>query len=143
MKIQWPEKITVVHLNINLIRNKFDALFFFIDTKIDILLISETKLNDSFASAQFRSKGFCTPSVEINLKKKKLLLICYYNPHRSLISSNRYYLNNILDKYSISYENLVYMGDFNLTMDDKLMIEFWELNDLSSLIDKPRFYKSY
>ena len=143
MKIQWPEKITVVHLNINLIRNKFDALFFFIDTKIDILLISETKLNDSFASAQFRSKGFCTPSVEINLKKKKLLLICYYNPHRSLISSNRYYLNNILDKYSISYENLVYMGDFNLTMDDKLMIDFWELNDLSSLIDKPRFYKSY
>ena len=143
MKIQWPEKITVVHLNINLIRNKFDALFFFIDTKIDILLISETRLNDSFASAQFRSKGFCTPSVEINLKKKKLLLICYYNPHRSLISSNRYYLNNILDKYSISYENLVYMGDFNLTMDDKLMIDFWELNDLSSLIDKPRFYKSY
>ena len=143
MKIQWPEKITVVHLNINLIRNKFDALFFFIDTKIDILLISETKLNDSFASAQFRSKGFCTPSVEINLKKKKLLLICGYNPHRSLISSNRYYLNNILDKYSISYENLVYMGDFNLTMDDKLMIDFWELNDLSSLIDKPRFYKSY
>ena len=143
MKIQWPEKITVVHLNINLIRSKFDALFFFNDTKIEILLISETKLNDSFASAQFRSKGFCTPSVEINLKKKKLLLICCYNPHRSLISSNRYYLNNILDKYSISYENLVYMGDFNLTMDDKLMIDFWELNDLSSLIDKPRFYKSY
>ena len=143
MKIQWPEKITVVHLNINLIRSKFDALFFFNDTKIEILLISETKLNDSFASAQFRSKGFCTPSVEINLKKKKLLLICCYNPHRSLISSNRYYLNNILDKYSISYENLVYMGDFNLTMDDKLMIDFWELNDLSSLIDKPRFYKNY
>ena len=64
-------------------------------------------------------------------------------PHKSLILSNRYYLNNILDKHSISYENLLYMGDFNLTMDDKLMIDFWELNDLSSLIDKPRIYKNY
>ena len=84
-----------------------------------------------------------TISVEINLKKKKLLIIYCYSPHKSLILSNRYYLNNILDKYSISYENLLYMGDFNLTMDDKLMIDFWELNDLASLIDKPRFYKNY
>ena len=61
MKIQCPEKITVGHLNINSIRNKFDALSFIIDTNIDILLISETKLDDSFSSAQFRLKGFCTP----------------------------------------------------------------------------------
>ena len=28
------------------------------------------------------------------------------------------------------------MGDFNVTMDHKLMIDFCELNDLTSLIDK-------
>ena len=61
MKIQCSEKIIVGHLNINSIRNKFDALSFIIDTNIDILLISETKLDGSFASAQFRLKGFCTP----------------------------------------------------------------------------------
>ena len=44
MKIQCPEKMIVGHLNINSIRNKFDALPFIIDTNIDILLISETKL---------------------------------------------------------------------------------------------------
>ena len=29
------------------------------------------------------------------------------------------------------------MGDLIVTMDDKFMIDFCELNDLSSLIDKP------
>ena len=59
MKIQCPEKVIVGDLNINSIRNKFDALSFIIDTNIDILITSETKLDDSFSSAQFRLKGFC------------------------------------------------------------------------------------
>ena len=48
MKIRCPEKIIVAHLNVNSIRNKFDALSFIICINIDIILISETKLNDSF-----------------------------------------------------------------------------------------------
>ena len=48
MKIQCPEKIIVGHLNINSIRNKFDALTVIIDTNIDILLISEAKLDIHF-----------------------------------------------------------------------------------------------
>ena len=75
MKIQCPEKIIVGHFNINSIRNKFDALSFIIDTNIDILLISETKLDDSFSSAQFRLKGFCTPyRLDRNSKGGGLLL---------------------------------------------------------------------
>ena len=47
MKIQQcPEKTNVGHLTINSIRNKFDALSFIIGINIDILLISETKLDD-------------------------------------------------------------------------------------------------
>ena len=143
MKIQCPEKIIVGYLNINSVRNKFDAFFFITDTNIDILLISETKLPDSFPSAQFRLKGFYTPyrldrnpsrflnsgstfnietiSVEINLRRRKRLLPCCYNPQKSLISS---YLNITLNKYSKSYENLVFMGHFIVTMDDKFMINF-------------------
>ena len=58
IQIQCPEKTTVGHLNINSIRNKSGALSFIIDTTIDILPISETKMDDSFTSAQFRLKGF-------------------------------------------------------------------------------------
>ena len=46
MKIQSPEKIIVGHLSIYSIREKIDALSFIIDTNMDILLISETKLDD-------------------------------------------------------------------------------------------------
>ena len=79
----------------------------------------------------------------VKLRKRKWLLTCCYNPYKSLISSHLDYLSNILDKYIKLYENLVFMGDFNVTMDDKFMINFCELNDLSSLIDKPTCYKNF
>ena len=60
-----------------------------------------------------------------------------------MILSHVNYLNNILDNHSKLYENLVFMGDFIVTMDDKFMINFCELNDLSSLIDKPTCYKNF
>ena len=41
-------KIVVGHLNINSIRNKFDYLAHQVRGKIDILMISETKLDESF-----------------------------------------------------------------------------------------------
>ena len=35
------------------------------------------------------------------------------------------------------------MGDFNVTIDDKFMVNFCELNDLSSSIDKTTCYKNF
>ena len=61
MKAQSSDKLILGHLNINSIRNKFEALKFIIGNNIDILLISETKLDDSFPSAQFLIKGFSAP----------------------------------------------------------------------------------
>ena len=61
MKAQSSYKLILGHLNINSIRNKFEALKFIIDNNIDIFLISETKLEDSFPTAQFLIKGFSTP----------------------------------------------------------------------------------
>ena len=49
------------HLNINSVRNKFEALTYIIDNNIDLLLISETKLDDSFPTAQFQMKDFSVP----------------------------------------------------------------------------------
>ena len=37
---------------------KFEALTYIIDNNIDLLLISETKLDDSFPIAQFQMKDF-------------------------------------------------------------------------------------
>ena len=61
IKIQSPNKLKLGHLNISLGRN--------------ILLISETKLNDSFPFAQFKIKGFSVPyRYDRNGKGRRLLL---------------------------------------------------------------------
>ena len=63
MKIQSSDKLIFGHLNINSIRNKFEALKFIIYHNMDIFLILETNLDGSFPgfSAPYRfdrnSKG--------------------------------------------------------------------------------------
>ena len=55
------DKLIVAHLNINSIRNKFDYLSEKIRGKKDILLVSETEIDDSFPQGQFVIDGFSTP----------------------------------------------------------------------------------
>ena len=58
---KYSNKIILAHININSIRNKFEMLCEFIHGNIDILLISETKIDDSFPTSQFMIPGFTTP----------------------------------------------------------------------------------
>ena len=61
MKIQSLDKLIIAHLSINSIRNKFDYLSFMVENNADILLISETKLDDSFPLGLFKKCGFSMP----------------------------------------------------------------------------------
>ena len=54
-------RIVIAHLNINSIRNKFDALKSIISSYIDILFITETKLDESFPHQQFAIRGYKHP----------------------------------------------------------------------------------
>ena len=122
LKNDNPLKLIIGHLNINSNRNKHEGLSKIIINSVDICLISETKLNDSFPQGQFLINTFHTPFrkdrtdrggglllyiredipcreiiiniepnieaifVEINLKKRKWLIIGGYNPEKSKIS---------------------------------------------------------
>ena len=46
------------HLNVNSVRNKFEALAFLVKDKIDAFLLSESKLDSSFPEAQFKILGY-------------------------------------------------------------------------------------
>ena len=114
-------RLIIARLNINFIRNKFDSLNEIIKDNTDVLLISETKIDSSFPTAQFYIDGFTTyrPDrningggiilyiredisstllntdtsveglyVEINVRKKKWLTGCSYNPHETFISAD-------------------------------------------------------
>ena len=54
-------KLVIVHLNINSIRNKFDFFLEKIKGNVDILMLSETKLDDSFPMGQFLIDNFSEP----------------------------------------------------------------------------------
>ena len=60
-RIRNVGKIIVATLNINSIRNKFDELKMAISGNIDVLVITETKLDHTFPTGQFFIEGFATP----------------------------------------------------------------------------------
>ena len=117
-RLQNPSRSIIAQLNINSLHKKFDSLVQMLHNNLDILLISETKIDSSFPIAQFQIEGYTTYrldrnakgggillyiredipstllnsdmsiesfSVEINIRKKKWLLVCTYNPNKNLI----------------------------------------------------------
>ena len=61
IKQKNANRVTIAQINVNSIRNKFDFLCEMIRGNIDILLITETKIDSSFPSAQFQIDGYTTP----------------------------------------------------------------------------------
>ena len=68
-------KLIVAHLNINSLRNKFEFLIQQTEGKIDILIISETKLDESFPVGQFLIKGVSTPFDQTEIAME-VLFVC-------------------------------------------------------------------
>ena len=54
-------RIILANLNINSVRNKFDQLKTIIKDNVDILILTETKIDASFPEAQFNIDGYSKP----------------------------------------------------------------------------------
>ena len=61
LRLKNVNRLICTQLNINSIRNKFDQLVNIINNNIDILIISETKLDARFPSGQFYIHDFSEP----------------------------------------------------------------------------------
>ena len=167
------------HININSLRNKFDFLKEIICDNIDILLVSETKLDSSFPHAQFQIDGYSKPYrldrngkgggmmlyvrndipskclsksvtinnkeyliIEINLRKRKWLLICNYNPHKHFIKEHLDHLSKEIDYFISNYDNIIIIGDFNYEPSEDLMKNFCQSHNLRSLLNEPTCFKN-
>ena len=51
----------MAHLNINFLQNKFNPLVSLVQGNIDILIVSETKIDDSFTTNQFMIPDYSMP----------------------------------------------------------------------------------
>ena len=59
-------RLLLAHVSIKSIRNKFDQLVSCIKNCIDIVMISETKNDNSFPTAQFHIEGYCICRLDQN-----------------------------------------------------------------------------
>ena len=57
-KLENPKNITISHLNVNSLRNKFILIEELIKSKLDIFLVSETKIDHSFPNQKFSIDGY-------------------------------------------------------------------------------------
>ena len=55
------ENLIFAHININSIRNKFEFISTQVKGNIDVLMVSKTKIDDSFPVANFVIHAFSTP----------------------------------------------------------------------------------
>ena len=81
-------------------------------------------------------------SVEINLRKRKCFFNDFYNPHKNKISNHLNYLILVCSKYSKIHDNFIFMGGFNVEINDTVM-NFFALNNLENLIKKPTCNKNH
>ena len=179
IRIKNANRLIIGHLNVNSLRNKFEMLEELIKDKIDIFLISETKLDSSFPSGQFVIKGYSTPFrldrnqnggglllyvredipckilkeytpekpienlfVEINLRSRKWLLSCSYNPKTNLIADHLHCIGRGIDFYSSKYDNFVVLGDLNTEISNSFMEQFCASYNLKRLIKESTCFKS-
>ena len=90
LRIRNLNKIVAGHLNINSIRNKFDFLAHQVKGNTDILMISETKLDESFPPSQFFLDGYSVPfRFDRNGNGGEILLYIRDDLSSKLLSTNK------------------------------------------------------
>ena len=74
LRQKHTNRLIIGQLNINSIRNKFDSLNGILKNNIDVLLLSETKIDSSFPKVQFEIDGFTVYRCDRNEDGGGLLL---------------------------------------------------------------------
>ena len=77
---KYSKNVIFSHLNINSIRNKFENLKEVVSNHVDVLVITETKIDKSFTTAQFIIEGFRKP-LRLDISDKSGGLLVYVRSH--------------------------------------------------------------
>ena len=80
--------------------------------------------------------------IEINLGKEKLLIIGLYKPPNLKDDEFLSNLSDALNTFSISYNHITLIGDFNMTPENKSLTYFNNSSNFQHLISEPTCFKS-
>ena len=155
LRLKYAQNPIIAQINVNSIRNKFELLVPQIPSNIDVLIISETKIDVSFPTSQFSIDGFfITKSlkninlsieaifIEMNLRSKKWLLCFTYNAKKSLLERHLNQIQAQLEIFCKNYEHLLIPGDFNANISELTLTSFCTLFKLKNLVKEPTCYKN-
>ena len=79
----------LAYINISSIRCKFDRLVYGVKGIVDVLMITETKLDDSFQTMQFNTEAYYTFTLDPNEYGGGILLYVRYDIPSKLISMKK------------------------------------------------------
>ena len=113
-RLKYPKNLTVGYLNINSVRNKFSSLQQTVLNKTDILLLSETKIDDSFPNSQFYAEGFKMYRKDRTKTGGGLLLYVNENLAGKIINSYKFKENSeiIVFEFSVSNKKWLLLGNY-------------------------------
>ena len=80
--------------------------------------------------------------VEINLRKKKWLLCCSYNPDKNKILPHLHVISKVLGDLSKKYNNFIFLGDFNNEPEEKNMSNFLNIYHLKNIVKQKTCFKN-
>ena len=80
--------------------------------------------------------------VELNLKRKKWLISYSYNPKKSNIDSDLESFTQNLDLFFSKYNNVLVLGDFNVSVEEANIKNFCERFSLKNLIKNSTCYRN-
>ena len=80
--------------------------------------------------------------IELNLRRKKWLLCCSYDPKYSQISHYLKEMGKDLDVLTSKYDNIILMGDFNAEPADTIVSNFCEIYNLKNIIREKTCFKN-
>ena len=89
-RLTYPKNLIIGHLNISSVRNKLSSLQQTVLSKTDILLLSETKIDNLFSDSQFLAEGFKMYSKDRTKTVGGLFLYVNENLPDKIISSYKF-----------------------------------------------------
>ena len=117
LRLDNPKNLTFFYLNINSVRNKFDPLQEIVMSKVDILIVAETKINVSFPTVQFLAEGYHKP-YGLNVPQKSGGILVYIN---SSIPSRQLHCGNLnLSVQAVPFKTNLRKGKWLVIIVDRL-----------------------
>ena len=164
----YVNKVIICNLNINSLPNKFDQLREIVIKYVNIFIITESKLDDTFLTSQFLVTGFSVPyRLDLNRKEDRIMIFIrdsipsrvpddieglfielnfrkakwlLFGTYHPPTQSDSYYFNNLDKALDLysHYDKKLLVGDFNTEVSDVLSTFLYQ-HDLENLAKDKTF----